>query len=150
MQPLRIMKFTEETLRLAGTSCMAMRARRFSRLVTRRYERALRETGLTPSQFNLLGAIELKHPVSPAALARMLDLDKSTLSRSLRPLITEGLLVPKITGEGRRSLSLTPIGRKLLLRAIPAWQKAQAEMISRLGAEASKKLDKMISAVGEL
>lgn len=133
----------------AATACLALRARRFSRLVTRHYERALRETGLTPAQFSLLGAVALHQPLSPSALARMLDLEKSTLSRNLRPLIGSKLLVSGTGEERGRTLRVTARGKALLQRALPAWRTAQAEALARLGESVGPRLDGMIAAMAQ-
>lgn len=135
---------SDATLR-AATQCVALRARRFSRLVTRHYEHALQEAGLTPAQFSLLGVVALQQSISPIALARMLDLEKSTLSRNLRLLIESKLLISRARKEGGQSLSITAKGRVLLQRALPAWRKAQAEVLALLGEDAVFQLDGMIA-----
>ena len=133
----------------SAAGCIALRARRFSRLVTRHYERALRDAGLTQGQFSLLGAVAMKEPLSPIALARMLDLEKSTLSRNLRPLIESKVLVCEAGNAGGQSLRITRKGREVLRRAHPAWKRAQAKMIARVGADALSTLDGMIAAMAE-
>ena len=134
---------------LTPTRCIALRARRFSRLVSRRFEHALRETGLTPAQFSLLGAVMMKQPVSPIALARMIDLEKSTLSRNLRPLIGSKLLASESRKEGGQSLSISVKGRELFRQAIPAWRTAQAEVIALVGKDIVSQLDVMIAKMGK-
>lgn len=129
--------------------CIALRARRFSRLISRRYDHALRETGLTAAQFSLLGAVTLKQPVAPVELARMLDLEKSTLSRNLRLLITSKLLASEVRKTGGQLLTVTPKGRDLLGKAIPAWREAQTDVISLIGEDVVSKLDRMIAKIGK-
>lgn len=141
---IRTMAHLEDDLK-AATHCVALRARRFSRLVTRRYDHALRGAGLTAAQFSLLGAIALKQPVAPVALVRMLDLEKSTLSRNLRPLVASKLLRSDGPKEGGQLLTVTPKGRDTLQKAIPAWRQAQADVLSLIGADIVPKLDRMIS-----
>lgn len=131
----------------AATRCIALRARRLSRLVTRHYEHQLRDTGLTVAQFSLVGVVALKQPLSPIALARMLDLDKSTLSRNLRPLIGSNLLVSESADAGGQSLRITDKGWETLDRALPAWKKAQREVLARLGGDVASRLDGMIAAM---
>lgn len=131
----------------AATQCIALRARRFSRLVTRRYELALRDVGVTAAQFTLMGAVAIKQPVSPIDLARMLDLDKSTLSRNLRPLIRSKFLTSEGRTAGGQSLRITRKGRDLLSRALPQWRKAQAEVTAILGITVVSRLDGMIAAM---
>lgn len=128
-----------------ATQCVALRARRFSRLITRRYDRVLRDAGLTAAQFSLLGAVALKQPVPPIALARMLDLEKSTLSRNLRPLMASRLLASEGSKEGGQLLMVTPKGRDTLRKALPAWRKAQTDVVSLIGEDIVAKLDGMIT-----
>lgn len=132
----------------AATQCIALRARRFSRLVSRHYDHALREAGLTAAQFSLMGAIALKQPVSPASLSRMLDLEKSSLSRNLRLLIASRFVISEGPREGGQSLSVTAKGRAVLQQAMPAWRRAQAKIISLTGRDIVGKLDEMIAKIG--
>lgn len=140
------MSFDSE-LRVA-TQCVALRARRFSRLVTRHYDHALRDTGLTAAQFSLMGVIALKQPVAPVTLSRMLDLEKSSLSRNLRPLIESRLVISEGPREGGQSLSVTAKGRATLQKALPAWRKAQSKIVSIAGEDIVSKLDGMIARMG--
>lgn len=137
----------QEAVLRAATQCIALRARRLSRLVTRHYEHALREVGLTAAQFTLMGAVAIKQPVSPIDLAQMLDLDKSTLSRNLRPLIKSTFLTSQPREIAGQSLRITAKGRDLLARAIPEWKKAQLKVMGMLGHDAVTRLDGMIAAM---
>lgn len=133
----------------AATGCIALRARRLSRVVNRHYEHALRDAGLTPGQFSLLAAVAIKEPLSPSALARTLDLDKSTLSRNLRPLIQSKFLVCQVRNAGGQSVRITRRGREVLHRTLPAWKKAQVEVMALLGADVVSRLDGMIAATAK-
>ncbi len=68
---------------MAGDVCLASRTRRLSRIMTRVYEDALRDYGLTVPQFSLLTVISTSEPVTSAEIGRQLDLEKSTLSRTI-------------------------------------------------------------------
>ncbi len=118
--------------------CVAVRARLLGRVVTRVYDAALRPHGLTAARLNILAAVGSRRPVTAAALARGLALDKSTLSRDLRPLLAAGWVATS-DGDDRRSaaLSLTPAGSAVLAAALPAWEAAQAEVRRRLGTDAT-------------
>lgn len=78
----------------------------------------------------------------------MLDLEKSTLSRNLRPLIASKLLRSIGPKEGGQLLRVTPKGRDTLHKAIPAWRKAQAEVVSLVGEDVVSELDGMITSMG--
>jgi DNA-binding MarR family transcriptional regulator len=132
-----------------ATRCIALRARRLSRLVTKLFEDALHDQDITLPQFTLLGATVLEGPLQPARLARMLDLEKSTLSRNLAVLEASGLVQvdgPK-AGAGVR-VTATERGRRALVDALPAWREAQARAIAAMGSDAVDGLDAMITALG--
>ncbi len=59
------------------------------------------------------------------AAASLLGMDRTTLTAALKPLQRRGLLRTKADVADRRSriLTLTPKGRRLLLRAVPIWRK---------------------------
>lgn len=131
-------------------SCVALRARRLSRLVTRLYERALSGHDITIAQFTLLGAAVLEGPLKPARLARLLDLEKSTLSRNLRLMEAAGLLriVSDGTGPAGHLVHVTGRGRRTLAGALPAWREAQRRVTDALGAGVVGELDTMLSRLG--
>jgi DNA-binding MarR family transcriptional regulator len=139
----------DEVMRAAAeaTSCIALRARRLSRLVTKLFEDALRESAITVAQFTLLGATIVGGPLQPARLARLLDLEKSTLSRNLALLESSGLLEIASTGDGGQRVSATERGRRALMEALPSWRKAQARAVAALGGSIVDELDAMIAAL---
>jgi len=115
--------------------CACASLRRAARAVTRSYEVALRDTGLKPTQFTLLQALELLGPSPQGALGDLLALDSTTLTRTLGPLERAGWIRAG-AGSDRRQLrwALTPAGRRRLDRARPAWKRAQDRLRARLGA----------------
>jgi DNA-binding MarR family transcriptional regulator len=118
---------------IAG-ECVAVRVRLLNRLVTGIYDAALRPHGLGVGQSNVLGAVGFAGPLTPTALARVLVMDKSTLTRDVRPLLAKGWL-RKGPGPDKRShtLELTAAGRAKLAATVPAWRAAQAEVRQVLG-----------------
>lgn len=61
-------------------------------------------------------------------------MDRTTLTRNLKPLEREGWLQIKIGRDQRtRIVSLTTQGEAALERALPLWQKAQEEVVEVLG-----------------
>ena len=62
-------------------------------------------------------------------VASLLAMDRTTLTANLKPLERRGLLAVAPDGADRRSrrLELTEPGRALLARALPAWERTQAE-----------------------
>jgi DNA-binding MarR family transcriptional regulator len=129
-----------------ATSCIALRTRRLARLVTKLYEDALRESPITVAQFTLLGATIVGGPLQPARLAKLLDLEKSTLSRNLALLESSGLVEIASAGDGGQRVSATDRGRRALMEALPSWRAAQARAVAALGGSVVDELDAMIAA----
>jgi DNA-binding MarR family transcriptional regulator len=116
--------------------------------VTRSYEAALKYTGLVPTQFTLLQALELNGPSAQGALGDLLALDSTTLTRTLRPLERAGW-IRRGAGTDRREArwALTPSGQRRLDHARPAWVRAQSRLRARLGSAAWQRLSSDLAAV---
>jgi DNA-binding MarR family transcriptional regulator len=119
--------------------------------VTRAYDEALRPVGLRATQLAVLVAVAAQEAMSITALANVLGMDRSTLTRNLRPLEKEGLIARGNEGWRRsRTLSVTKAGRSRLNRAVPLWSKAQQALKRRLGErpfdEIRVALDRLIAA----
>jgi len=114
--------------------CVCTKVRTAARLITHAYDDALRPSGLRVTQFALLAAIGADKSVSITALAQLLDMDRTTLSRNLRPLEKDGLVKLGSDGKGRsRTLELTLKGRERFQEAIPLWEKAQDSFRHKIG-----------------
>lgn len=122
-------------LREVAEGCACLRARMAARAVTRRYDEFLRPAGLKATQFSLLVAAALGRTTSLTALSDALGLERTTLTRNLRPLARRGLIAVSPEGWRRaRGLRLTAKGRAALRRALPRWRAAQDELRTRVGA----------------
>src|SRR5262249_30692717 len=106
--------------------CIAVRLRMLSRAVTRIYNQPLRPYGLTVSQMNILVAIACLGEARQQDVCQSLHLEKSTLSRDVVRMRSQGWL-DAVPGEDGRTilLRITPAGKRLVEHAIPAWQQAQ-------------------------
>jgi hypothetical protein len=67
-------------------NCLCHRTRMASRAVTRLYDDTLRPVGLRATQLAVLVAIGSGEVVSISALAKLMGMDRSTLTRNLAPL----------------------------------------------------------------
>ncbi len=121
--------------------CAFFKIRKASRVITQIYDHYLKPTGLAPTQFSLLVALSIWGPVAVSRLAEALVMDRTTLSRNLKPLERKGL-IQGVPGSDRRTrtLELTPAGREALEVGIPLWEQAQAHMARQLGPEAWRRL----------
>jgi len=115
-------------------SCACHRARTAARVVTRAYEEALRPVGLRATQLSVLVAVAVDDALSITALAKFMGMDRSTLTRNLRPLEKAGLISLGAEGWHRsRTLEITKAGRMRLRKALPLWQNAQQTLKRKLG-----------------
>jgi DNA-binding MarR family transcriptional regulator len=113
--------------------CTCGRLRKFTRRLTRIYDAHLVGSGMNVNQYSVLAhAAEQRYTVTE--LANALEMERTTLTRNLRPLTDAGwlTLVPG-TDLRSREIQLTPAGRRQLARARRAWQGAQREVEATLG-----------------
>jgi DNA-binding MarR family transcriptional regulator len=115
--------------------CLCHHARKAARVISRIFDEFLQPLGIKASQFNILTTIAAHDHTSAAVVARALCLDRTTLSRNLKPLRLAGLIAGE-EGAGRRAgvLALTPQGYDLLTQAAPLWRQAQSRVTADLGA----------------
>lgn len=114
--------------------CACANLRRAGRAVTQFYDAALRPSGLRVTQFTLLQALTLSREISQKQLGALLEIDSTTLTRTLAPLRSKGWLHSK-AGTDRRELrlSLTAGGVREYNRVLPYWQAAQNSLRKALG-----------------
>ena len=124
----------EAKTRQVAAGCSCGNLRRASRAVTQLYDGVLQPSGLKATQFTLLVAAAQLKAAPVSLMAEALVMDRTTLTRNLKPLVKDGLLAVE-PGEDRRSrwIRLTPKGRKALAAALPLWQRAQDRVIEGLG-----------------
>jgi len=125
----------EETKRVER-ECVGFRVRKLNRVVSAIYDGALASTGLKTSQFTVLVAVANRESVRPAELAKLLQMDESTLSRNVERMRVKGWLRLE-SEEDRRShlIHVTDKGQALIRKGLPAWQQAQEVITGRLGAD---------------
>jgi DNA-binding MarR family transcriptional regulator len=84
-------------------------------------------------------------------LAQYLVMDRTTLTRNLKPLEREGLIQINPGKDKRtRLISLTPEGIEALQKALPLWELSQSSMISQLGKERWESLMSHLSDTTDL
>jgi DNA-binding MarR family transcriptional regulator len=119
-----------ETTLEVRDGCLCLHAQRAARALARRFDDAFRPLGLTNQQFSLLMALNRTEPPSMAPVARLLAMDRTTLTAALKPLERRNLLDVQADPADRRSrkLKLTKAGHLLLLEALPIWRKTHADI----------------------
>jgi len=138
-----------KTIDTIAVNCIAVRLRLLNRVVTNIYDDALRPLGLKVSQLNILIVTGRLGHARPAEVCDILQLDASTLSRNVQPLQAHRWLevVPDEDARGR-PFRLTPQGRRLIEKAVPAWEEAQRQAAELLGDEGIALLEKTAKKLG--
>ncbi len=134
---------------LIARDCIAVRTRLLNRVITNLYDEGLRPLGLKVSQMNILVVAEKLGIARPAEVCRILQLDASTLSRNVERMRAKGWL-EFLSAEDARShpFRVAAKGQKLLRKAIPAWEKAQARAGELLGRDGVSWLNRLASSFG--
>ena len=123
-------------LREVARVCACANLRKAARVVTQVFDEALAPSGLRATQFTLLVTNRLTGESTINELAERMAMDRTTLSRNLKPLVRGGLLEVRPGEDGRtRLVRITPAGERMLEKAYPLWQQAQRETVSTLGEE---------------
>jgi DNA-binding MarR family transcriptional regulator len=104
--------------------CLCLHLQRAARAVGRRFDEALRPLGLTNGQYSLLVSLNRPAPPRLGDVARVLAMDRTTLTAALKPLERRGLLTvsPDPKDKRGRRLSLTEAGLDLVEQAVPVWR----------------------------
>ena len=125
----------------AELACVAATLRMAARAVTRRYDDALRPSGLRTTQLSMLSRLREDGPLTVTALASRLALERTTVTRELDTLARRGL-VSLATGDDRRTrvAAITAEGRAAMRVAVPLWREAQAATDELLGRERVERL----------
>ncbi len=117
-----------------GMSCACFNLRRAARLVTQRFERIFRESGITANQFSILMAVYNREAILMTRLAGILGMERTTLSRNVSLLCKVGMIVTETGSDKReRRVAITPKGISLLEKTLPLWQRAQNEVVEAVG-----------------
>lgn len=140
----------EAALAEIQAKCACYNIRKAARLVTQLYDKMLEPSGLLITQLALLAAIGRMGAAPITRLAHVLGMDRTTLTRNLKPLERQGL-IEMDTGLDRRThiARLTEQGHQALKDALPLWQQAQNAVISRFGQDRTAALLTELQMLGE-
>ena len=136
------------TAQAIASECIGARLRMLNRATTRIYDEVLRPHGIKFSQMNILTLVTLHGPISPGQVARRLAIEKSTLSRNVRILESNGWIESRPGEVGNSQLlRVTAQGRRLLRKASPSWRRAQEQVASLLGDRATSAIRNAVERV---
>lgn len=113
--------------------CACLSLRQASRMVTQLFDDALVPVGLLSGQLPVLVVLALYGPLTISRLASLLIIDRTTLTRNLKPLQKRGYVETVATNDKRKNLlDVTPKGRQVIADAYPLWKKAQGQIVQGL------------------
>src|SRR6516165_452969 len=142
-------KPTNDHIDTIARTCIAVRLRLLNRVVTNLYDDALRPLGVKVSQLNILIVAAKLGLARPAQVCEILQLDASTLSRNVDRMLEHGWLQVVPDEDARtQPFRLTPRGRRLIQKSVPAWEQAQRQASELLGDEGIALLDKAANNLG--
>jgi len=129
-------------------NCAYGNLRKAVRLLGQVYDDGLRPHGVRGTQFTVLAHIAHLAPVTVTELAGQLAMDRTTLSRNLRPLI-QAEWVATAPGRDRRVrvVRLTAAGQQKLSALLPVWQRCQEYVEAQLGQTALASLFDLTDAI---
>lgn len=109
--------------------CVVFNLRRATRIVTRRYDEALRPLGMTCFQFSALAALTHRTSWPQQAFAAFFGMDASTMNRNARAMERKGWITyaPDPQDKRKKHIAITADGRLAFEQAAPLWGRAQAE-----------------------
>ncbi|MGZ3182861.1 MAG: MarR family winged helix-turn-helix transcriptional regulator [Telluria sp.] len=116
------------------TGCTSARLRKLARATSRMYDRHLAAIGLKTTQYSVLKNAAEQGGLPVAELAGVLAMDRTTLTRNLKPLIDAGWIALAPGADARqRIVTVTPAGKAKVGEARRVWRRAQDELESILG-----------------
>jgi DNA-binding MarR family transcriptional regulator len=122
------------TAHSAPRGCTSLKLRQLSRAVSRHYEAHVAPTGLRNTQYALLSHVVKLGPLRLGELAQAMELEASTLTRNLQPLLDQGLVQSQVGADARsRVVQATAAGVALRHEAQQAWKRAQRDLNARMG-----------------
>lgn len=133
------------------TTCACLNLRKAARAVTQIFDNALQPLGLRSTQLPVLVTLALSESTTITQLAEELVMDRTSLTRLLKPLESAGLL-EIVPGEDRRTrgVSLTDRGKETVSDAVPLWETAQAYVLERMGRRRWRNMRENLSATVSL
>lgn len=130
----------------ASSPCTCFQLRRAARRVSQVYDRHLAAAELSLNAYSILRRSSQPRPLGE--LADALGMDRTTLTRNLKPLLEAGLLsaVPGVDSR-QRQVQISSTGKRRLQKAFPLWQHAQQEVETRFGSARTTTLNQQLEAL---
>lgn len=114
-------------------NCMVNNLRRATRLLSQKMDNALSIVGIKSTQFSLLVTIRCTGPIPITKLAEALQMERTTLTRNLKPVMEKQWVKMEQAEDQRMKLiNITEQGLKTLEKAEPIWRTQQLHLVELL------------------
>ncbi len=119
-----------------NAQCCCFNLRKVTRAVTQFFDRHLEPADIRATQFTLLLTLTSATGKTLTEMAEGLVMDRTTLTRNLKPLEKAALITTvKLTDRRTKGYVLTDKGRTAIEKGVPLWKKAQQHIVGQLGDE---------------
>jgi DNA-binding MarR family transcriptional regulator len=126
---------------LINSICCCFNMRKVMRAVTQYYDKHLEKSGIRTTQLTLLIELSTKNAKTLTEIADNLVMDRTTLTRNLKPLEKAGYITTLQPLDKRsKAYALTEKGQQVVNNCLPIWQTAQTKIVSSFGEEQYHKL----------
>ncbi len=131
-----------------NTSCNCISLRKASNNLTKVYDSALAKVGIKITQFSTLRNIQKLSKTNISDLSYLLELDRTTVLRSIEKLIKMNLVTYKYEQDNKNKIiQLTTAGKNKLRKAIIIWEETDQKYIKTLGIKNYKEIDTLITKI---
>lgn len=137
---------------LDPSHCVCNSLHKTARAVSRIYAEEMRPAGLARSQFAILEYLSQRGPMAVTELAGRLYMERTTLTRNLKPLEQAGLVERRASDSDARVrlLEISAAGRRKLGDARQCWKIAQARVLERFGEARWRELESTLAGLRRL
>ena len=127
------------------THCIITTVRKANRSLFRFYQDALSEADISIVQLAILRALERNSPRSFPDLSDDLVMERTSLYRTIKPLISMGALEIYASDTGRTKYAkLTNHGQVLIEKTMPHWEQAQNAILDKIGNNRWKEISDLL------
>lgn len=118
--------------------------------MTALYDKQFEALGISVTQYSLLSNIKELGPCNVSDLAIYVDLERTTVVRTLKPLFQKGWIRDVSSKDERnRKIIVTEKGDILLGQAEDIWHHVQEEIQNRIGKEDLENFERILSKLSE-
>ncbi len=120
--------------------CIARKIQKSNRIINNIFRKHLKHLNLSNSQVSILFVLSKKKSITQKNLSDFLVLEKSTVNRNIKRLVSQGYLEIKNANQ----ICITNPGIKKVQNIIPYWEKAMVETEAILQEEGLSSLNTVL------